>query len=626
MSAPPALAFISYRHDDSLPSAHAVAQRLKDSFGEVSVFIDQSGIDPADIFADRLNATLAAATLLIAVIGPDWLSSKDLYHRRRLDQPGDWVHDEIHHFIVAKKPILPLLLSKTPLPVPKGLPPTIAGLSGFQAFELRYDRWEADLSALAERLVELGFGRASPKTSSRRSRTQSPPSRRPSRAIEPPQPVTDLSGAEPRRHGARQLESARGVSGRGDAASSLRIAADAAPVTLFYSYAHEDESLRDELQAHLKILERRGLLAPFHDRKIVAGEDWSAAIDTRMRNAELVLLLISNDFIASDYIMGTELRTVMERHAQGATVVVPIIVRPVDLDIDNVDALPFLAFQGLPTNQKPVTSWRNRDEAWTDVAKGLRRIVDAILERRAVRVSMASAAVRATRDDKVSRAGAAARRSAAQMPSQLSDPVTLEADPVLARINADVLAQLDHAERVVLLRIQQGHGVDVLPQLDRAQRARSASALDAETQRLLRAGVQSLIDLGDQKRVLWVDDTPDNNRLEMAALAKLQIEVITATNTPNALGNIVLDAEGFDLVISDWERPADGPEAGLALLREIRQWPSKKPNVPFVFYHGLSDIAPRRARAAKAQAAGALGEAVLPSELMALVLRAFELT
>ena len=164
------------------------------------------------------------------------------------------------------------------------------------------------------------------------------------------------------------------------------------------------------------------------------------------------------------------------------------------------------------------------------------------------------------------------------MPSQQpSDPVTLEADPVLARINADVLAQLDHAERVVLLRIQQGHGVDVLPQLDRAQRARSASALDAETQRLLRVGVQSLIDLGDQKRVLWVDDTPDNNRLEMAALAKLQIEVIIATNTPKALRSIVLDAEGFDLVISDWERPADGPEAGLALLREIRSGRQRSP-------------------------------------------------
>ena len=82
--------------------------------------------------------------------------------------------------------------------------------------------------------------------------------------------------------------------------------AAAAPVTLFYSYAHEDEALRDELQGHLKLLERRGLLAPWHDRRIVPGADWSGAIDGYLRNAELVLLLVSKDFIASDYIMGTD--------------------------------------------------------------------------------------------------------------------------------------------------------------------------------------------------------------------------------------------------------------------------------------------------------------------------------
>jgi len=143
------------------------------------------------------------------------------------------------------------------------------------------------------------------------------------------------------------------------------LSASAAPVTLFYSYAHEDESLRDELQGHLKILERRGLLAPWHDRRINAGEDWAQRIDENLRSAELVLLLVSKDFIESDYIMGTELGAAMARHAQHQTVVVPIVVRAVDLDPDDADALPFLKLQGLPTDLKPVTSWSNRDEAWT---------------------------------------------------------------------------------------------------------------------------------------------------------------------------------------------------------------------------------------------------------------------
>jgi len=156
----------------------------------------------------------------------------------------------------------------------------------------------------------------------------------------------------------------------------------AAPVTLFYSYAHEDEALRDELQGHLKLLERRGLLAPWHDRQIVLGAHWSGAIDANLRNAELVLLLISKDFIESDYIWGTELAVAMQRQAEHEAVVVPIIVRAVDLEPDDAQDLPFLKLQALPTDLRPVTSWPNRDEAWTNVAKGLRVTVKDIRERR----------------------------------------------------------------------------------------------------------------------------------------------------------------------------------------------------------------------------------------------------
>lgn len=69
--------------------------------------------------------------------------------------------------------------------------------------------------------------------------------------------------------------------------------------------------MRDELQRHLKPLERRGLLEPWHDRKIVPGADWSGAIDDNLRRAEFVLLLVSKDFIESDYIIGTELAVAM---------------------------------------------------------------------------------------------------------------------------------------------------------------------------------------------------------------------------------------------------------------------------------------------------------------------------
>ena len=134
----------------------------------------------------------------------------------------------------------------------------------------------------------------------------------------------------------------------------------------------------------------------------------------------------------------------------------------------------------------------------------------------------------------------------------------------------------------------------------------------------MRNGVQTLIDLPDQKRVLWVDDRPEGNRLETIALAKLQIEVVAVRDTDTALRRIE-DAEGFDLVISDWERTGEPAEAGLRLLKRLRDAGSA---VPVVYYHGAFDAAQRRRRAEQARAAGALGEAVLPSDLMALVLRA----
>ena len=162
--------------------------------------------------------------------------------------------------------------------------------------------------------------------------------------------------------------------------TSAAPAASAAPVSLFYSLANEDASLCDELQGRLKILARRGLRAPWHDRRIEPGQDWAGEIDTHLREAELVLLLISKDFIESDSIMGTELCAPMQRHAEARSVVVPIVVRAVDLDPADADALPFLKLQGLPTGLKLTTAWANRDEAWTDVAKGLRVTILAKLQ------------------------------------------------------------------------------------------------------------------------------------------------------------------------------------------------------------------------------------------------------
>ena len=104
------------------------------------------------------------------------------------------------------------------------------------------------------------------------------------------------------------------------------------PIQIFYAYSHnaEDESLRDQLEKHLSLLKRQGIIAGWHDRQIGAGEEWKGQIDRNLESAQVVLLLISPSFLASDYCYDIEMKRAIERHDHGEAKVVPIILRPVD--------------------------------------------------------------------------------------------------------------------------------------------------------------------------------------------------------------------------------------------------------------------------------------------------------
>jgi CheY-like chemotaxis protein len=337
----------------------------------------------------------------------------------------------------------------------------------------------------------------------------------------------------------------------------------AAPVTLFYSYSRKDEDLRKELDDHLKILQRRGMLQSWHDRKIDPAETWEKEIDEHLRNAELVLLLVSKDFVASDYIWSKELNIAMRRHETGQARVVPILIRAVDIQPDDA---PFMKLQGLPSDLRPVTSWSIRDEAWTNVAKGIRALVTDIQSSRRAEASFARA-----------------------MPMRQAQ----EDDPLLQRVVDAVAGQIENAT------IAKGGGPS-----------------DAA---LIRSQARTLIDTRSQKRVLWVDDRPEGNRFEIATLSKLQIEVLIAQSTDEAMARIADDTEGFDLVISDWERAGEAPQAGLKLLQLLRH---ANKTMPVVFYHGSFDPAQRARRAERAKNAGAFGEAIVPAELLGVVVKA----
>lgn len=148
-------------------------------------------------------------------------------------------------------------------------------------------------------------------------------------------------------------------------------------VRLFLSYAHKDERLRNELETHLKILNRRGLISLWHDRQIDAGEDWKRKIDDNLESANIILLLVSADFIASAYCWEKEMKRALERHHKGEAVVIPVIIRDT-----NWEGAPFADFQALPENAKAVKKWGNRDSAWRNVSEGIEKVVEKILSSR----------------------------------------------------------------------------------------------------------------------------------------------------------------------------------------------------------------------------------------------------
>src|SRR6266566_2694508 len=149
------------------------------------------------------------------------------------------------------------------------------------------------------------------------------------------------------------------------------------PLEVFCCYARKDQLLLNELKIHLSPLQRRGLITIWSDIDIDAGAVWEKEIKKHLNTAQIILLLISPDFMASEYCYSTEMQRALERHEQKEAHVIPILLRPTIWK----DA-PFDKLQVLPTNAKPVTdrrSWLTEDEALNDVVEGIRKVVTELM-------------------------------------------------------------------------------------------------------------------------------------------------------------------------------------------------------------------------------------------------------
>lgn len=146
-----------------------------------------------------------------------------------------------------------------------------------------------------------------------------------------------------------------------------------ARLSLFISYSHRDDGLRQRLDAHLALLKRQQVFDVWHDRRIVAGQAWAGEIDQALERADVVMLLVSADFLASDYCYDTEVARALQRHDEGSARVVPVILRPCDWQ-----SSPLGRLQALPLDGVPVASHADIDVAMTEVAQRLRALADEI--------------------------------------------------------------------------------------------------------------------------------------------------------------------------------------------------------------------------------------------------------
>lgn len=149
------------------------------------------------------------------------------------------------------------------------------------------------------------------------------------------------------------------------------------PAKIFYCYSHKDEELRDRLEIHLKMLERQNLIKNWHDRKIILGKDWSREISKKLDESDIILLLLSPDFLASDYCYEIEMKKALKLHSSNQVQVIPIILRVCDWKNS-----PFANLQGLPLDMTPVlsTHWHSSDEAFHNITEGIKEMIQELFD------------------------------------------------------------------------------------------------------------------------------------------------------------------------------------------------------------------------------------------------------
>ena len=145
-------------------------------------------------------------------------------------------------------------------------------------------------------------------------------------------------------------------------------------IEVFYSYVQEDEQLAEKLRRHLVLLKRQELIMDWYAGKVVPGQEPSEQIREHLNSARIILLLISSNYLFSEYHDSVEVKRAMERSKAGEAIVMPILLSTTD-DLSNT---PFGKLQVFPRNRKPINKWSDKDEALAEIAKEIRTVVNSL--------------------------------------------------------------------------------------------------------------------------------------------------------------------------------------------------------------------------------------------------------
>ena len=154
------------------------------------------------------------------------------------------------------------------------------------------------------------------------------------------------------------------------------------PIKIFYSYAHQDLPLVQELDKHLTYLKRSQRIEVWNEQMLSAGSNRAREIDRQLNSADIILLFISPDFMVSDHTYELMIEAVRGSEKQGSKRVIPVLLRPTWRPGSSIEHI-----QSLPSNNRPVSTWKNKDAAFEDIISGLRQVVEGIQEQRRSQVN-----------------------------------------------------------------------------------------------------------------------------------------------------------------------------------------------------------------------------------------------